>query len=82
MRLQGLLVNDRFMDKRPTRSGKAANLRPLDHLRPGEHPLSDRRAAAPPPADPDPGAASGKDTPSPAATETREHLEGSEQGPA
>ena len=57
---------------------------PLDHLRRGEQrPVADSETAIPlpPPAD-DPDAARGKDTRTPAAVATREHLEGSEQGPA
>jgi len=84
MRLQGPPTDDPAMHERQSQTGKARapRLRPLDHLRPGERPLADPRPDTSPPPDHDAGDGGGETTRSTAAIETREHLEGSEQGPA
>ena len=83
MRLQRPPTDDPDMDERQSQTGKGKGprLRPLDHLRPGERPLADPRPDTPPP-DHDEDVAGGDATHAPAAIETREHREGSEQGPA
>jgi hypothetical protein len=81
VRLQGRTFDDPHMDKREGQRNKETPLRPLDHLRPGERQGTEQHPEGRPPPDEDPGATPGKAARSPAAVETREHLEGSEQGP-
>ena len=74
------------MNKRQAKPSKG-RLRPLDHLRPGEQPEGGLASSEPPVDGPPPRASavdatSGKATRSPAEAQAREHLEGSEQGPA
>jgi hypothetical protein len=71
------------MKNRPSQASRDARQRPLDHLRRGEQqPPTDHPEAVPPTPDSDREATQGKHTRSPDTVATRDHLEGSEQGPA
>jgi hypothetical protein len=81
--VQPARLDDSSMKNRPSQASRTPRQQPLDHLRRGEHRApDDDRESTPPPTSTDPDAARGKDTRSPAAIGTRDHLEGSEQGPA
>jgi hypothetical protein len=80
--VQPALLDDRVMKNRPSQASRTPRQQPLDHLRRGEHRASDdEREPTPPPDATNSDAARGKDTRSPAAVGTRDHLEGAEQGP-
>jgi len=81
LRLQRSRLDDPRMDKRDSHQGRA-RLRPLDHLRPGEHALSREPVDGPPPDDPASAETIGKATRPAGDAEPREHVEGAEQGPA
>jgi hypothetical protein len=74
------------MKNRPSNANRGPRQQPLDHLKPGDRARNENEDAQPAaPSTPGAGdaeAVRGKATSSPAATATRPHLEGSEQGPS